>query len=467
MHRRCRAFCFLRKSRMARYKKKDYLAVAGMLEQVNNRLVGQNLYSGDLSAVLSDCQEAAIILGTNLEQQGEEGVRLTHILEDYCESLYQLGEKLAAGAASEECMADIQTIACQLAELQEGIKEKLPERKEVVFLPYKASMWDSLESVWMAADKDPDCDAYVIPIPYYDKKPDGSLGEFHYEGDLYPDYVPITDYREYDLEEWHPDMIYVHNPYDEFNTVTSVAPEFYLKKIKDYTDKLVYIPYFVLGEIEPDDQEAIDGISHFCFLPGTWYADQVIVQSENMRQIYINEIMKAAEERNLTIDRATLEKKILGLGSPKFDKVANTKKEDVKVPQEWLSVIQKPDGSWKKIVFYNTSVTAFLENSELMIEKIRDVLGVFREHQDEIALLWRPHPLMVSTIESMRPDLLNDYQRIVKEYQTDEWGIYDDTIDLDRAITISDAYYGDWSSVVQLCKERSMPIMIQNPQIRY
>ena len=35
-------------------------------------------------------------------------------------------------------------------------------RKEVVFLPYKASMWDSLESVWKAAEEDPDCVAYVF-----------------------------------------------------------------------------------------------------------------------------------------------------------------------------------------------------------------------------------------------------------------------------------------------------------------
>ena len=42
---------------------------------------------------------------------------------------------------------------------------------EAIFLPYKASMWDSLESVWKAADADPECDAYVIPIPYYDKNP--------------------------------------------------------------------------------------------------------------------------------------------------------------------------------------------------------------------------------------------------------------------------------------------------------
>lgn len=35
---------------------------------------------------------------------------------------------------------------------------------KVVFMPYKASMWDSLESVWMAADKDERCEALVVPI---------------------------------------------------------------------------------------------------------------------------------------------------------------------------------------------------------------------------------------------------------------------------------------------------------------
>ena len=29
-------------------------------------------------------------------------------------------------------------------------------KREIVFLPYKASMWDSLESVWKAADEDKD-----------------------------------------------------------------------------------------------------------------------------------------------------------------------------------------------------------------------------------------------------------------------------------------------------------------------
>ena len=40
--------------------------------------------------------------------------------------------------------------------------------------------------------------------------------------------------------------------------------------------------------------------------------------------------------------------------------------------------------------------------------------------------------------------------------------IYDDSADLDRAIVVSDAYYGDASSIVQLFQKTRKPIMIQN-----
>ena len=88
-----------------------------------------------------------------------------------------------------------EALAQTLVLIKDSVQNDIEARTEVVFLPYKASMWDSLESVWKAADEDPNCDAYVIPIPYFDKNPDGSFKEAHYEGDQYPDYVQVTGYR--------------------------------------------------------------------------------------------------------------------------------------------------------------------------------------------------------------------------------------------------------------------------------
>ena len=449
------------------YKKKELLEGVSTLIKANAAIVTSMKADPDgVAQVLASCQEYAIMIGNYIESLGEKYACLVKLLEDYCENIFRMSEAVPDGMQCHKIAKEIQK---QLNQLSHGITCDLPDdRKEVVFLPYKASMWDSLESVWKVADADPDCDAYVVPIPYFDKNPDGSFRQMHYEGDLYPPYVPVTKYEEYDFGAHRPDEIYIHNGYDDWNLVTSVHPNFYSRNLKKYTEKLVYIPYFILGEIDPDNKQAVEGIKHFCFMPGIVNADKVIVQSENMKKIYIREYLKAAKECGLKgkhLDRTYLEQKFLGTGSPKFDKVLNTKKEDLEVPDEWLKLIKKSDGMPKKVIFYNNSISALLQHNEKMITKMESVFKIFKENRDEVALLWRPHPLIQATIESMRPQLWERYKELRDRYIEEGWGIYDDSADLDRAVVLSDAYYGDSSSVVQLYKRIGKPIMLQNVQI--
>ena len=135
---------------------------------------------------------------------------------------------------------------------------------------------------------------------------------------------------------------------------------------------------------------------------------------------------------------------------------------DVQVPEEWKKILYKADGTKKKVILYNTGLVSMLEHKEAMLDKIENVLQTFREKQDDIALLWRPHPLMIATIKSMRTELWERYEKIITSYRGDGWGIYDDTTDLERAIKLCDAYYGDPSSVIQLCKKAGKPVMVQN-----
>jgi hypothetical protein len=65
----------------------------------------------------------------------------------------------------------------------------------------------------------------------------------------------------------------------------------------------------------------------------------------------------------------------------------------------------------------------------------------------------------------MRPQLWEQYSVIVEQYKKEAWGIYDDTADMDRAVVISDGYYGDFSSVVQVYQQTGKPVMIQNAEI--
>lgn len=416
--------------------------------------------------MLAECQQAAVAVGTNIEQFEGEGHVAVSCLEEYCEAVFHAYEEL--GKSDYSGSKVYRVLRRLIIKAENVVRNSICVRKEVAFFPYKASMWDSLETVYLAAKANPECDAYCVPIPYFDLNPDHSFGTMHYEGEEYPKDIEITDWQTYDFEKRMPDEIYIHNAYDDCNFVTSVHPRFYSRNLKKYTDKLIYIPYFVLGEIEPDDQKATDFIKHFVWLPGVILADQVIVQSVKMKQIYVNEYLKAAKESGLKgnhLDKKYLEQKISGAGSPKLDRVRKIKKEDLEIPRDWLKIIQKADGTYRKIIFYNTSISALLEHGDKMLEKIERTFEILKEYKDEVALLWRPHPLMPSTIRAMRPYLWAEYSRIVERFKKEGWGIYDDSPDIDRAVIISDAYYGDGSSVVQLCKIREMPIMIQNVDV--
>lgn len=416
-------------------------------------------------ALLAECQQTAVGIGEIIEDSEGEDCSSIRLLEDYCETLYQASEDVSKSVSFPKAYKMLDK---SLVKVETSVKQDIAIRIEVVFLPYKASMWDSLESVWREANEAPNCDAYVIPIPYFDKNPDGSFREEQYEGDLYPEYVPITRYDEYDFQHRQPDVIFIHNPYDDCNYVTSVHPAFYSKNLKRFTEKLVYIPYFVLGEIDPENEQAIERMRHFCFMPGIINADKVIVQSEKMKQIYVNEYLKAAKENGLRgehIDREYVEKKISGAGSPKLDRLLRITKEELKIPEDWQRIIRKNDGTDKKIVFYNTSIGALLDHGENMLQKMERVFEIFKENRENVALLWRPHPLLPSTIRAMRPYLWVEYSKIVEKYRRAGWGIYDDSADIDRAVILSDAYYGDVSSVVQLCKKREIPVMILNVEM--
>lgn len=453
---------------MRKTQKKEILGLIDSMhyvhEEIKKALEQKNLILA--LDMISGAQESVISLGENIEKsEGEGHVTVSHI-EEYCEFLFCVFEDINKNNFNVNKV--YRMLRKHLIKIENSVKNDIAVRQEVVFFPYKASMWDSLESIYLAAKADSGCDAYCVPIPYYTLMPDRSFGEMHYEGGEYPEDIEIIDWQKYDLAQHKPDVVYIHNAYDNWNLVTSVYPDFYSGNLKKYTEQLVYIPYFVLDEIDSTNEQVIENMKHFCFMPGIINADKVVVQSENMRQIYINEFLKAAKKFGLTgkhLDRAYLEQKFLGLGSPKFDRVASTKKEDLDVPQEWLRVIEKPDKSWKKIILYNTGIAALLTYNEKWVDKIEMVLKIFRENQEETILLWRPHPLIESTMKSMRPKVLQKYMALKEKYIAEGWGIYDETADVDRAVVLSDAYYGDNSSVVRLYQQTGKPIMIQNMEV--
>lgn len=181
---------------MRKVQKQQAEELVKQIEEAHDQ-IKQYITQGSMQSameLLEDCQNGGIAIGTLIEETQGEGHPTVALLEEYCELVYQIHTDLADHQQINANKA-YKLLRQKLIKVENSIRNDVPIRKEAVFLPYKASMWDSLESVWRAADADPNCDAYVIPIPYYDKNPDGSFRQMHYEADQYPVDVPITNYK--------------------------------------------------------------------------------------------------------------------------------------------------------------------------------------------------------------------------------------------------------------------------------
>ncbi|EOS29464.1 hypothetical protein C807_02850 [Lachnospiraceae bacterium 28-4] len=402
-------------------------------------------------SLLADCQEAAIAIGNAIEQAEGAGTRTVGLLEELCELIYGCASSIPSDGSGTSASIGMQ-IADKCAEAREELIHGIKEQKLAVFLPYKVSMWDSLESIWKAASEDRDWISTVMPIPYFDKKADGTLGEMRYEGEDFPPDVPVADWEKFSLEKERPDIIFIHNPYDQYNYVTTVHPLFYASRIKQYTEKLVYIPYFIHQNDMVEDT--------YCLLPGVIYADIVVLQSEKVREQYIRYFEETLPEL-VQKQGQKMEDKFQAWGSPKLDALYREEGEEA-LPGDWKELL---GGGNKKVIFFNTHLSRLMkENSDGFFKKMEWVFRIFGR-RDDVVLLWRPHPLSLDTAKSMNPGAVRPYLDLVEQYKKEKIGIYDDSGDLHRAVKMADAYYGDRSSVTELFRQQGKPVMIMDCEV--
>lgn len=350
------------------------------------------------------------------------------------EAYYGMGEYVKAEKWAHEAM--------KLLEMVDYLQSKALGRKKkkiLVFLPYKVSMWDCMESVWQAALEDKEnCEVYVAAIPYCDRNADMTAGKWFCEKDLFPENVNVRDWHDFTyekLKEMRPDAIFIHNPYDDFNVVTSVDGQYYSRNLRECTNRLVYIPYYSTTGGMAESQ---------AMCPAYVNADDIIIQAEALREYF----------------DASVHGKIQPLGSPKFDKIISLCKNPPVPPAAWQERM-----AGKKVYFYNTSLGGILQDTPGFLRKMRYVFQQFANCPD-VCLIWRPHPLMMATLQSMRPAYMAEYEALKQEFLDRQIGIYDDTPIMEDTIAMCDAYIGDaGTSVTSIFGVVGKPMFILDNKI--
>ncbi len=407
------------------------------MERLNGLLNEENDPAG-ISGLCADLQQLAIDLGTYMETVKGEGYDIVSLIEKYCEALYELNMAGNRAAAEEklECINGI---------LKEIVTET-SERKEVLFLPFKGEYWQEFEDEYRRVSERPDTDVYVVPIPYYYKDYLGRMHDMQYDVNAYPADVKITHYDEYDIKLRHPDVIYIQNPYDGWNEVTSIPPFFFSDNLRKHTDMLVYIPWFCTYDFTKDDFKEYAAMKYYCNMPGVVNADRVILHSEAEKEAYISRLCDFAgdDTREIWEEKLTV--------ASHTDLKDDTEDHGAGNDKKTKTLLYYPDFS--EILYYGDKA----------VDKLKDVIGLVRAAGGSWKCIILLGELIEEKLKELEPDLSERYMALISEASSDDLFeiLYDKDTDIKALAGRCDAYYGDGGHMAHLVRNACKPVKIQS-----
>ena len=400
------------------------------------RLIGVLKDTDDIIVICGQLQQIVIDLGTYMEAIKGKGYDLVALLEKFCEALY----KLAQADSDDEA----ELLYAALCEQFQETADKIRLRKEVLFLPFKGEYWGSFEAEYRKVSDDPDADVYIVPIPYYYKDYMGRLHDMQFAPEKYPAELELTGYDDYDYALRHPDVIYIQSPYDEWNVATSLPPFFYSEKLLKYTDELIYIPWFKTDDFTRENGPEYVNMRYYCTMPGVVNADCVILQSETIRNTYIEKLCDFAGEKTRKVWEDKIVTRKYDIGSEEF-----FEGEDAKSPGTLL---------------YYPDFSCILKNGQQAIDKIRDVIKICKLAEDTWRFVFFKGRFIDDKLREIDPKLYDKYIELLGEVSRDESFdvISEGESDYETLVKRCSAYYGDGGHLAHVFRNAGKPVKLQD-----
>lgn len=134
--------------------------------------------------------------------------------------------------------------------------------------------------------------------------------------------------------------------------------------------------------------------------------------------------------------------------------------EDLGLPVQWEKYVLKKDGTRKKIILSANDPTFYLTYGDAALNKLEQTLKQMEDIQEEVALWWRPHPVMKQLLAQQSAQLAERYQGILDNYKMADWGICDETDNTERAVAQCDVYYGEMNAILQSFQNTGKAVII-------
>ena len=197
-------------------------------------------------------------------------------------------------------------------------------------------------------------------------------------------------------------------------------------------------------------------MKHYVTAPAIIYADEVLVQSENTKKMYIKKLAEFAGEETEEVWDKKL--KVTNLYDNE-ELPENTAAEDTKAGGK------KADNNIinnKKVFVYCIGENELAKNKEKAVTEMRERLETFSESSSGIKVKICMYPPAINVWESVDSNITQSLLNLIKEYTNQEWCEMCDinTVEWEDIARESSAYYGSPSPLVHMFTMKNKPVMI-------
>lgn len=484
------------------------------------------------ATLLPECQQLSVDLGTlieNVKGEDSESARLvTGEIQRYCDALFEVYNLLANQSETDDensqtefgaddstqkvsknskeiydnikqeelILKNIKEVETHFNSISEAVTARIIDREEILILTVGPKEWQGFDRLYDELVKEDKADVYVVPLPVLFKDyfgqiaatDDELISNTHLED--YPENVKISLWTDFDLGLHHPDRIYIQSPYDGENPCLTIPPQYYAKELRNYTDRLIYIPPFKTDEFGENDYTDLCNLKHYVTAPGVIYADEVFVQSENIKSQYIKKLKEFAGEETGDVWEAKIKvgfpyavKSKLNLKNESQYDYGNEKndtenhpddvKEKKNIKKKLFYLIGLNELSEHQIINLNTdkqtsekdSVEKTDSDKKDIIESIKNRLEIFKDNEGAIDLTVGFYPPDINTWNKVDSRLTKRLIDLLSSYGYEYMPVEPDNLKLEAIVEEYDAYYGSASPLVTIFTYNKKPVMIANYDI--
>lgn len=438
------------------------------ISQLTNELCENTLVDISQTAnYLLECQQLAVDLANLIEQvKGEKSdaaINVVGALSAYCDALFGLYGLLEKGdydAAHVQSACEL--IRKTLADTAQNVKAWIAERRVVLFLATAPERWNTFEGLYNYYASQNDVDIYVLALPLLAKDIYGNVIENNQDilksskEELYPEYVNISDWTKFDISLYRPDTIYIQDVYDAQNPCLTIPAQFYSDKLQKYTHKLICVQQFAMDDFNKQDHCDWHNMKYYVTMPGVIRADQILVQSEQIKEMYIEKLVEFVGEETRSLWENKISVDLITYGNS--DK---TGKYNCSTTSSGL----------KKKIAYCIGANELLEHKDIITDRIMERMKIFEDNNEKIDLCIVMYPSntmldlnVISELNQKILDALDEYSRKewcdIINYNPNEWDMV-----AKKIVGECDAYYGSPSPLSNLFVCERKPVMISSYEV--